>query len=238
MRRFYSPMGAKPHGVPPLFTLLAGTLLLALTLSACSITLPSVGVTQGSGTQKTETRSVSGFTGVTLSGIGTLNIKQTGTESLTITTDDNILPLLTSTVSGGVLSLGVKSANIPRPTSGITWNLTVKDLTHITLSGAGNINAQDLNATSLTSLLSGAGNLSIAGTAVSQTVTVSGAGSYKGRDLATTNTTVTISGAGSSIVSASGTLNATVSGAGSVTYYGTPQVISHVTGVGTVKQGS
>ena len=89
MRRFYSPMGARPGGAP-LFTLLAGMLLLALTLGACSITIPTIGVTQGSGTQKTETRSVSGFTRVTLSGIGTLNIQQTGTESLTITTDDNI----------------------------------------------------------------------------------------------------------------------------------------------------
>ena len=232
------PLFDRRAGASRRLALLAGVLLLALTLGSCSIALPSVGVTQGSGTLKTETRSVSDFSRVTLSGIGTLNIRQTGTESLTITTDDNILPLLTSSVSGGVLQLGVKSATIPRPTSDITWNLTVKDLSSITLSGAGKINAQDINTSSLTVLLSGAGNLSVTGKSVSQTATVSGAGSYKGRDFTTTNTTVTISGAGSAIVNASATLNATVSGTGSVTYYGTPQVTSHISGIGSVKKGT
>lgn len=243
MWRFYKRADSKRADSRPARNLapvavIAGTLLLALTLGACSITFPTVGVTQGSGTLKTETRSVSGFTSVVLSGIGTLNIQQTGTEALSITTDDNLLPLLTSTVSGGVLTLGVKPVNNPRPTSGITWNLTVKNLTGITLSGAGTINVQNLNTTSLTTLVSGAGTLNISGAAPSQTVTVSGVGNYKGRDFATANTTVTISGAGSAIVAASATLNATVSGAGSVTYYGTPQVTKTITGVGSIKQGT
>ncbi len=233
-------ISASPRQVrtPLLFALYAMALLLTLTLGSCTITLPAVGVTQGSGTIKTETRSVSDFTSVTLSGIGTLNIQQTGTESLTITSDDNLLPLMTSTVSGGVLILSVKSASAPRPTKDITWNLSVKSLTGITLSGAGTINVQNLHTTSLTALVSGAGSLNISGDAPSQTVTVSGVGNYRGRSFTTANTTVTISGTGSAIIAASATLNATVSGAGSVTYYGTPQVTKTITGVGSVKQGT
>lgn len=258
MWSFYKRADSRPARNLAPVAIIAGTLLLALTLGACSITFPTVGVTQGSGTLKTETRSVSGFTSVVLSGIGTLNIQQTGIEALSIKTDDNLLPLLTSTVNGGVLTLGVKPVNNPRPTSGITWNLTVKSLTGITLSGAGTINVQNLsatsltalvsgagtinvqnlNTTSLTALVSGAGTLTISGSAPSQTVTVSGVGNYKGRDFATANTTVTISGTGSAIVAASATLNATVSGAGSVTYYGTPQVTKTITGVGSIKQGT
>ena len=42
---------------------------------------------KGSGTIKTETRLVQGFTAVDLSGTGDVVIEQTGTESLTISTD-------------------------------------------------------------------------------------------------------------------------------------------------------
>lgn len=241
MRRFLRrahTIEARPSRSAALYAMVAGALLLALALSACSITLPDVGATQGSGTQKTETRAVSGFTGLTLSGIGTVKIRQTGTESLTVTTDDNILPLLTSSMSGDILVLGVKSGTIPRPTNGITWNLTVKNLTAITLSGAGNINAQDITPSSLTARVSGAGNLSVSGKATSQIVILSGAGSYNARGFPTTSATVTISGAGSATVNVSGTLDATVSGAGSVTYYGAPQVTKHITGVGSVKPGT
>jgi hypothetical protein len=56
----------------------------------------------------TETRSVRGFNTVTLEGSGQLVLEQAGTESLTITADDNLLPYLTSDVSDGHLTLGTK----------------------------------------------------------------------------------------------------------------------------------
>lgn len=213
-------------------------LLLTLSLGGCSFFGPLGGI-QGSGTQKTETRAVSGISRVVMSGIGTVNVKQTGTESLTVTTDDNILPALTSSVSGGVLTLGVKPGTVNvRPSKDITWNLAVKDLTGITISGAGNVNVQDLHTSTFKVNISGAGTLTISGAATSQTADISGAGSYQARAFATTNTTATISGTGSAYVSASGTLDATVSGVGSIVYYGSPQVTKNVSGVGSVKQGT
>src|SRR3954452_19692731 len=79
--------------------------LLLCMLSAC-------GSVQGSGNLRTETRSVSGFTAVDLSEQGHLVIEQNGTEGLTITAEDNILPLLTSNVSGDRLVLGTKPLTI------------------------------------------------------------------------------------------------------------------------------
>ena len=58
----------------------------------------------------TESREVSGFTGVELASIGDLRIEQTGTESLTIEADADILPQLVSSVSGGILEVGVAPA--------------------------------------------------------------------------------------------------------------------------------
>ncbi len=235
MRRSYrQPPTRRPHIARVLSV--AATLLLALSLSACTISLPAIGVTQGSGTEKTETVAVSGFTAVTLKSIGTLNIRQTGTESLQITTDDNILPMLTATVSGGVLQLGLQGTNIPRPTNGITWDLTVNNLTSVALTGAGRINIQELKTSSLASNISGAGTMTATGQATSQSITVTGAGNYNGRNFTTSNATVNISGAGHAAVNASETLNATVSGAGIVTYYGTPKVTQQISGPGVVRQ--
>ena len=52
----------------------------------------------GSGTAATESRSVSDFRGVSVSGVGQVILENTGTESLTITAEDNIMPLLESEV--------------------------------------------------------------------------------------------------------------------------------------------
>jgi hypothetical protein len=67
----------------------------------------------GSGTLKSEKRDVVGFTEVAISGEGELTLSQTGQESLTIEAEDNLLPLLTSTVAHGCLTLGTKAAIHP-----------------------------------------------------------------------------------------------------------------------------
>lgn len=208
---------------------------LATALSSCTVV--GIGGTTGSGTIKTETRNVSGFTKIQFSGVGVLNITQAATESLKVSADDNILPLLTSTVNNGTLTLGIKSGYVVTPSKSITYTLTVKQLDGVTLSGAGEINAKDFTASALSVTISGAGRMVINGSAQSQTALVSGVGSYDAKDFKTASTKVTISGTGSATVYASQTLDATVSGAGSVTYYGSPQVTKTVSGVGSIKQG-
>ncbi len=222
---------------PVTLALLALTLLgVALMLVSCDI---NIGGTAGSGTAKTETRNVSGFTGVTFSGIGTLNISETGAESLTVSADDNLLPLLTSTVANGTLTLGVKPGNSIHPTKPIVYTLTVKTLNNVTLSGAGTVKATNITTNALNVLLSGAGNMTISGSAPSQTALVSGVGNYNAKGFPTDTAQMTISGAGNATITVNKSLTAIVSGAGSVTYYGSPsQVTKTISGVGSVKQGS
>lgn len=191
----------------------------------------------GTGTLVTESRDVSGFTQIKLSGFGTLNIAQTGTESLTISAEDDVLPNLTAEVINGTLELGVKPRLSLKSLRRVTYTVTVKSLEGIQLSGAGTIHATDIKASALNVTISGAGDTTIAGSAQSQTVKISGAGAYNARDFQTDTADVTITGAGNARVSASQTLFATVSGAGAVTYYGMPQVSQRITGVGSVKQG-
>lgn len=216
---------------------LAGVALAGLlALGACGVG-GFGGGTRGSGNLKTETRPVSGFTTVALSGAGNLIIQQTGSESLTITAEDNLLPLLTSTVQGGTLMLGQKAGASITPTRPINYVVTVKSLNGVSLAGAGNITANGIQTNALTVSLSGAGRMSISGAAASQMVNISGLGNYSAQGFQTGATQITISGAGSATVSASQTLDATISGAGNITYYGSPQVTQHVSGAGSIKRG-
>jgi hypothetical protein len=230
----------------------------ALALAGCGSFVFGPGVA-GSGHVKTESRSVSGFDTVSLSGVGDLTIQQTGTESLTITTDDNLLPLITTEVTGTRLVIGLKpgTTNL-QPTHGIQYRLTVKNLRNLQISGAGTVKAGPLQTDTLTVADSGAGTITIAnlttgdlqvtlsgagvvtvsGQTTSQEVTLSGVGSYHARNLASQTANLQLSGAGNAEVQVSQTLTVTVSGAGSVTYYGNPTVTQHVSGAGSVTHGS
>lgn len=214
-------------------------------------------VVLGSGRVTTETRQVSNFDGIALSGFGDLTFTQGDSEALTVEAEDNFMPYLKSEVSNGTLILSVDSSSgrTLTPTKPIRYTLSVKNLKSIDLSGAGRISSASLKsdqlslgisgagsidishveATGLTCRLSGAGNLKVAGQVTSQTVTLSGLGSYDAGDLASQSAKVVVSGAGGAAVWVRDNLDVTISGAGGVNYYGSPQIQQKVTGVGGVK---
>jgi hypothetical protein len=207
-----------------------------IAVAGCGLGAITGGGVTGSGTLKTEVRQVSNFTSVDFSQVGTLVIDQTGAEALTITADDNLLPILTSDVSNGVLHLGAKDDTNYTTKQPITYLLSVKTLTGLTFSGEGVTQVHNLNGQTLMVTMSGAGSVTVQGKADSQQVTVSGAGSYDGSDFTTKTAKATVSGVGNAIINASDTLDATVSGVGNVEYLGNPTVTAHVSGVGTVKK--
>ncbi|HEX8997195.1 MAG TPA: head GIN domain-containing protein [Ktedonobacterales bacterium] len=189
------------------------------------------------GTLITESRDVSGFTQIKLLGVGTLNITQTGTESLTISAEEDVLPLLTSEVVDGTLELGVKPRLPLKSLRRVTYTVTVKSLQGVQLSGAGTVHIVDLQTPSLSVAISGAGDVNVSGGAHAQTVKISGAGNYNAKALQSEAADVTITGAGNARINASQSLNVKMSGAGVITYYGAPQLSQRVTGIGSVKRG-
>ncbi len=235
-----------------LLTLLA---LGLVTLTACALPVNSV---RGSGNVVTESRTVSGFDKVTLSGIGELDITQGDSESLTIQADDNLMPYITTVVQNGTLEIGLETSRgfvSLAATRGIKYTLQVQNLTALTVSGAGNVQMPALKTTNLTlrtsgagnttlsgleastvnTGLSGAGSIVLAGTVQTQEANLSGLGSYNAADLASASATVSISGAGSATVWATDSLNARITGAGSISYYGDPQVTQNITGLGSIR---
>jgi hypothetical protein len=202
--------------------------LAALIGSACDTPIES---TIGSGTVKTETRQVSGFSSVELNGDGDLNIRQTGTETLTIESDDNVLPILKSDVVAGVLSIGPRTFRSPKTTR-LTYTLTVRSLHHIKVQGDANVSAQDIQTAALGVDIQGSGHVQIAGRTQSEDLSILGSGQIDASGLTARTATVDITGAGVDIVNVSDHIDASINPGSKLEYIGSPSV--SVSGGGSV----
>jgi hypothetical protein len=191
---------------------------------------------KGSGNVITETRNVSGIKSVGLAGDAKLEIEQTGSESLTITGDDNILPLIKSEVRDGQLLLSENIDFSHDAEQRLRYKLTVKDLNEISLSGDGSIDAKNIATNRLKVSISGDGVIRVAGSADSQDISISGDGRYEAADLGSKDAEAHISGDGWTTIAVSGKLKADISGDGRVEYIGNPTVEQNISGDGSVKK--
>jgi hypothetical protein len=210
--------------------------------------------TVGSGRMAAEAREASGFSAIDLRGLGQVVVTLGDREALTIEAEDDILPQISTTARDGVLVLqfkdGVVCTNGP-----VVFRVTAKQLTALTVSGSGEIEAsglagprlrtsvtgsgdirlERLSAEELESRVAGSGSVHASGTATRLTLTNDGSGSFQGRDLLVRDARVTTHGSGIAVVHVSDTLKADVSGSGGVRYLGSPRVESKVTGSGRVQ---
>jgi hypothetical protein len=199
-----------------------------------------------------EVREVRDFQEVALEGVGTLVIEQGETESLTIEAEPKVLQRIETEVRDGRLTIRPDRSFKTREQ--ITYFLSVRQLTHIELAGAGRVEAAQLTADQLRINGNGAGAVVIdsltanaldvtaagnvqaelAGTVDSQTVVVSDAARYAAADLDSRIASVTASGAARVTVNVNESLDAQVSGAARVEYIGDPAVTEDISAAGSL----
>lgn len=217
------------------------------------------GGTPGSGTMKTETRSVKDFTVIAIEYPAEVIVQQGASESVKVEAEDNLLPQLGTEVRDGTLYLENKQREWSKrvdPSETVTITITVKDLHEIdfssagalhvnglktdeltlVLSGAGEVTLKGLDVQKFDTVLSGAGDITADGTAGDINLRISGFGSFDGKDLEALTAEVHITGAGDATVRVKDELTATISGAGSINYYGSPRVDQNISGAGSVRQ--
>jgi Putative auto-transporter adhesin, head GIN domain len=213
---------------------LSSLLIVLSLLSAACVVGDLVGV-EGSGDIVTETREVSGFNQIVLSGIGRVEVDVDGTESLTITADDNIIPELEIVVRNGQLRLSTKRR--VDPSEEILFTVTAVSLDGITLSGAGNVDITGVDTDDFSIDLSGSGNVVLDGIVADHlSVDVSGAGVVEAEDLVADTGEVDLSGTGRVVVNVTDELEISLSGAGVVEYLGSPSLDVDRSGAGVVTQ--
>ena len=215
----------------------AGALFLTLAVASCEENDDDTNEVRGSGEVITESREVSGFDEVILTGFGEVIVQVTGAESLTIEAEDNIMPLLTSEVASGRLELGARQSADQRlsPTRDVVFRVTAAQLVGTSMLGSGNVLAAAIETPSFSVSIAGSGNVSSEGACDSLALDISGSGSFDGEALIASVGAVSVSGSGTAVVNATDELDATVSGSGLVEYIGSPAVQETVTGSGDVR---
>ena len=236
---------------PPLLLLV----LFFIPALACSTIIP--GSVKGSGNLETQTFNVSNFDRVRLDGFGDVYIEQGDRESLSVQTDDNLLPYLDIKVSGNELQLSVKPNSNLNPSQSITYNLTVKDLSRITLNGSGkfylspvqsdsmdiavngsgDINIDDLATGKLSMALNGSGNIAIDKLSASSTdASINGSGDIKLAGEAPTQE-ISFNGSGNYLAGDLKSESAEISipGSADITVWVTDTLKAHIDGSGTVR---
>lgn len=210
----------------------------------------------GSGTLKTETRNVSGFTGIALSLDGSVEIRQGASEGVTVETDDNILPLIETVVENATLKIRPTQRNATFSTKKLKIVVNARNLDRIDIAGKGDIHADALKVADLKAGISGAGDLriksldadalsiSIAGSgdfeaggrAANVRANIAGSGDIKAGNLDAKAVDINIAGSGDATVWARNSLKVSIAGSGDVGYYGDAQVQNSIWGSGSIKR--
>lgn len=210
---------------------LVAAVVAAVSVAACD---DIVGSERGSGDVTTDSRDVSGFTEIVVLGSGEVVVDVTGSESLTIEAEDNIIPLLTTEVENGRLELGAKSSI--SPTKPIRYTITAAQLDGASISGSGNVVATGVDTDAFDVEINGSGSVTPTGTSGALSVEISGSGDYSGEGLTSEVGSVRISGSGAAVVNVTDDLDIEISGSGDVAYLGDPTVSQSISGSGDVTQ--
>jgi hypothetical protein len=207
-----------------------------------------------------EVRQVRDFERVRLQGPGILKIRQSNKESLTIHAPRYAIDGLQSRVVDGELLLGllntpVVSLQLHREV--ISYDLHVKDLSHLQLTGSARAIIPDLDTDRLTLVVSGAGRIriekltadhldvnikrsgqvQISGDVEAQLVRVGHQGAYQAGQLISDFAELSVADQAQATITVNEALNVVISGNGSVTYVGYPEVQHVISGPGRLQRG-
>jgi hypothetical protein len=190
---------------------------------------------RGSGVLATESWDVGGFSGISVGGGSRLIVERTGTESLTVTAEDNILRYLRAEVTGDRLVLGPRRGVDVSPTLEIVYRVTCRELSGIFLSGGSHAEVTGIDSDVFVAELSGASVVVASGRANSQVVHASGASDHRAADLASRTAIVGFSGASRGTVRVSERLVVDASGGSVLEYIGDPELTLNTSGGSLVR---
>lgn len=209
---------------------------------------------QGSGKIVRQQRELGHFTGVSNALAAKVEIRIGNAESVTVETDDNLLPLVQTVVEDGMLKIQTSKRNLNLQTRTMKIIVQAKSVDHVSLGGSGAIDSDTLRgrkvqvdlggsgdirlkgieADTLAVSLGGSGDMKAAGgTAKNVSISIGGAGDVHLGPVQSNSVTVSIGGSGNATVWAKDALSLTVAGSGDVNYYGDPRVTKTVAGSGT-----
>jgi len=208
----------------------AGGLVFAIAIALCVMWMAScvhVGgggsyfmSTQGSGVSKTEQRDVKEFRRVELEGSARVRITIGQPQQVTITGDDNVVPLIATTVDGDELRIAPKEGYSSKTPLEVT--ITVSSMRGLDLRGSGDVRIEGLNEPEFAVDIRGSGDVTAQGTADTVRATIRGSGNVDLTGVTAKSADAEINGSGDVKVNASESVKASIRGSGDIRYKGDP----------------
>lgn len=188
---------------------------------------------QGSGKVKQESRALAPFSSVRINLAADVTVTKGANPASTITADDNILPVITTQVSEGVLTIS-NSKSFASNTQ-LLVQITAPSLSRLVVDGAGDVSLSGVDEKTLELVTRGSGGLRASGRVDALTARLEGAGDMGLFELQTRSAEVLLSGSGTIRVSASETFSGAIEGSGDILVRGHPRMVrSVVNGAGSI----
>ena len=207
-------------------------------VSSCSIT-KNMGNAQvkGNGNLVSEMRKLSNFKAIEITiGYDKILMNCGREPSIHISGDKNILPLITTRISKGILKIESDSTFETKADSEMIIN--IKSIKNFTFDGVGKTVIHNLNENKFKCNINGVGSCELNGKVESFYVSVNGVGSVNARQLIADDVVANLNGVGSVKLYAKNSLNASLNGIGGLTYFGNPaELILNDSGIGGITKG-
>lgn len=212
---------------------------------------------RGNGNVITQTRNLSGFTGVDVSNAIDVYLKQDSAYSVKVVTDENLQTYILTEKQGETLRIREEENTNPDATGKIKVYVSAPLFKNLEASGASGFKSEsllqsaesvhvdvsgaseadlELKSPTVTAGMSGASKLLLRGQTRDLQVKGQGASRARCYELLSENAEVDISGASNADVFASVSLKAEASGASDIRYKGNPTVTSNSSGAGSIKK--
>lgn len=206
----------------------------AILLSFASCSKESL---RGSGDTVTETRTVSSFSRVELSGAEELEVPYAADVRVEVSGYRNLVSDYETTVNGSTLKLKFDKDVWNVRNNNLTVRIYTPDLDAVSLEGSGKITVMNNGDIHLHGAeINGSGDITVSQpTATARKFEINGSGKIFARDASGADVDAEINGSGNIEVTATKTLNATVNGSGTVEYWGGVKVTTNISGSGEVE---
>jgi len=194
-----------------------------------------------SGPPVTQTRDLTGFTRLEVSGDISLDVRlfNRPDPGVRITAGSKAIDRIRTEVEGGTLRISTKSRGLtigPDPLGDVSVSLGVSALNGMEVDGSADVTLSGLSAKTFELRIDGSGDIQARGRVDALEMEVDGSANSNLRDLATQNANVRIDGSGDTELTVARSLELVLEGSGDVVYHGRPTVSSRLEGSGDVRQ--
>jgi uncharacterized protein YabE (DUF348 family) len=193
-------------------------------------------ILKGNGVMGRDKRAVDDFHSIKVLGSVNVNYRRAKDVQVAVTGDQNLLPIITTKVSNGILTIdSTKNYQTQLP---LTVELSSPKLSDVSLDGSGDMSLQGLNDKALNLNISGSSNVTADGTVERLVIRIGGSGDVNAKSLESEQADVSITGSGDISVTAKDSLKASIVGSGDITYFGHPKKVDpSVLGSGDIEAG-